>query len=124
MRRVSTPSPYTWTCAGCRRQVPLRVDRCHCGRTREESQLAAAATARPTPTLEGLVARPGWRGVWRSMPADVRAMAVAASALALAGVVWLAIGPAGRVAEAPLLGYAEPTPPTTRPPAFRLPWWK
>ncbi len=124
---MSEPSHLTWSCPGCGRRVPLRVDSCHCGRMR------ATAPAEPTalPAHPPRVALPPRQsgGLWRSLPVDVKALALAGILVTVAGVGWALFGPQSTERMPALLGYIEPTPPppTPRPPThppFRLPWWR
>lgn len=70
----------------------------------------------------------GWRGVWRSLPRDVKAITVSAVFVLLAGFAWLVLGPPPQNKTPPLLGYVERLPAPTRAvpprPPFKLPWWK
>jgi hypothetical protein len=121
---MGSPTAFTWVCTTCGRNVPQRVSRCHCGATREQAQ-AVLAAGEPAPAVETLLAAPGWRSVWRTLPGDVRAMVIAAAVLVLSGAVWLLVSPPGSEGGPALLGRAEPTPPPPpKQPAFRLPWWK
>jgi hypothetical protein len=67
--------------------------------------------------------------LWRSLPADVKALAVSAALVVAAGLGWLAFGPSLANQTPALLGYVD-RPLTARrsvaPPAppFKLPWWK
>jgi hypothetical protein len=120
---VSAPTPYTWVCSGCGRNVPLRVARCHCGASREQAETIPEASA-PPPSSDGLLVMPGWRGVWRTLPRDVKAMVVTAAALVLGGVAWLLASPPRTDFGPALLGQVErPLSPKPQPPAFKLPWW-
>jgi hypothetical protein len=125
---VSDTPGHTWTCSGCGRRVPQRASLCHCGTSREQS-LAARRTARgagpprPAPWAEG------WRGLWRSLPLDVKALAIAAALVIAAGLGWLALGPSLPNDTPALLGHVERPLAARRPaprpvPPFRLPWWK
>jgi hypothetical protein len=125
---VSETTGHTWTCSGCGRRVPQRAGACHCGTSREQSlavQQAARLAARTRP-----VPRPdGGRGLWRTLPGDVKAMAVSAALVLAAGLGWLAFGPSRPDTTPALLGYVEPSVTTRRPaprpaPPFKLPWWK
>lgn len=71
----------------------------------------------------------GWRGLWRSLPADVKALALAAALVVAAGLGWLAFGPSFPNRSPALLGYVDrplaPRRPVAPPaPPFKLPWWK
>lgn len=125
---MSEAAGHTWTCSGCGRRVPQRASACHCGTTREQSQ-AAAVLARQPARAAGRPLEPGWRGLWVSLPADVKAMVLAAALVLAAGLGWLAFGPSRPNTTPALLGYVErplgarrPAPPPR--PAFKLPWWK
>ena len=60
-RGVSVPAGHTWTCPGCGRQVPQRVDACHCGTSREQAlavqQMERAARGPRPPRARGGLAR-------------------------------------------------------------------
>ena len=122
MRVVETPG-YSWVCAACGRRVPLRVDVCHCGATRQQASPAAAATASPPPA-----ARAGAGVAWRLLPRDVQALLVTAGLLAVLGLGWLVFDPPRPTSTPALLGYVDvppPRPPTGPPrPPFRMPWWR
>jgi hypothetical protein len=131
-RSVSTTPAHTWTCAGCRRRVPVRIETCHCGASREQSlalEQKRAPGERP-PSVAAAAALPqGWRGLWRSLPRDVKAMALAAVLVLVTGLGWLLLGPERPAAAPALLGYVDrpvsqrrPSPPPQPP--FKLPWWK
>jgi hypothetical protein len=125
---MSVPAGHTWTCAGCGRQVPQRVDACHCGSTRAQA-LAARHEARAARGQRPPAPGEGWRVLWRSLPRDVKAMVVAASVVLLAGFGWLVFAAPAPAAAPALLGYVERPVTTLRPapppqPPFKLPWWK
>jgi hypothetical protein len=121
---MGTPTAFTWVCATCGRNVPQRVPRCHCGATREQAQSAPVA-GEPAPTAETLLGSPAWRGVWRTLPRDVRAMVIAVAVLVLGGTAWLLVSPPVSNNGPALLGRIEPPPPPPpKQPAFKLPWWK
>jgi hypothetical protein len=93
-------------------------------------ELAAAAPALlpagPRPTRVPA----GRHEVWASMPRDVKAFVIVGAAVMVAGLGWLAFGPAPPSSTPALLGHVDPSPPPaprrTPPPAppFKLPWWK
>lgn len=126
----------TWTCSGCGRRVPVRVERCHCGTTREASAAQASegqASARrdlPQPGGPAGIPATGTRGtsaaaVWRSLPRDSKAFAVAGVLLLVGGLGWSVFGPSEPNAAPALLGYMDkepPPPPKAR--AIHLPWWR
>ncbi len=120
MRGVETPG-YSWICGACGRRVPLRVEACHCGATRQQAAAPQAEAARVGE------ADPG--GGWRSLPLDVQALLLAAGLSVVLGVAWLVYDPPRPTPMPALLGYVDvpPPPPTTleppKPP-FRLPWWR
>jgi hypothetical protein len=126
---------HTWSCPACGRRVPLRVDACHCGATRQQAEERAAATAAvevasaPAPPVARPVAAREPRLRWSSLPGDVRALVAGIALVALAGMGWLLFGPPP-APIAPVLGYVDHGPPpvprpTPRPaPPFKLPWWK
>lgn len=122
---MAETASHSWTCALCGRRVPTRVAVCHCGATRAQAE--AARGARPVGGLP-LPAKPGWPGIWASLPTDVVAIAVAAGLVLLAGFGWLAFGPPVRNDTPALLGYVDrrpPAPPAPRgQPPLKLPWWK
>jgi hypothetical protein len=122
---MSERPQLTWSCPGCGRRVPLRVERCHCGRPRETAR-ALPEAPRPLPF------RPSDRWsltLWRTMPLDVKALVVVAILLVTGGIGWSLFGPQSAERMPALLGYKDPTPPPptppppTRPP-FKLPWWR
>ena len=120
---MGTPG-YSWVCAACGRRVPLRVDVCHCGATRQQAP-AATAPATPPPA-----AHHGEAGAsWRSLPRDVQGLLVAAGLIVVLGLGWLVYDPPRPTPAPALLGYVDvrPPPPTptspSRPP-FRMPWWR
>jgi hypothetical protein len=125
---MSDIAGHTWACSGCGRRVPQRATACHCGTSREQS-LAAQRPARAAATPRPAVQPEGWRGVWGSLPADVKALAVAAALVMAVGLGWLTFGPS-RPNETPaLLGYVDRPLAARRPvpapvPPFKLPWWK
>jgi len=133
---------HTWSCPACGRSVPLRVEACHCGLTRQQAEERAAAeeaaflaAAAPPAGLPEAAAAPRRRVRnpyefrWSSLPGDVKALLVGVALVAILGVGWLFFGPAP-TPIAPVLGYVDAGPPpaprpTPRPrPAFKLPWWK
>ncbi len=124
---MSETSHLTWLCPGCGRRVPLRIDRCHCGRMRD----APRAESRPQPARPPRTPASG-RGalaVWRTLPLDVKALVVTAALLVTGGAGWAAFGQQQGEPLPALLGYMERTPPkpTPRPPSrppFKLPWWR
>ena len=124
---MSVPAGHTWTCSGCGRQVPQRIDTCHCGASREQA-LAVQQKARAARAQRPPAPGEGWRGLWRSLPRDVKAMVAAAGVVLVAGFGWLAFGSHAPDSTPPLLGYVERPvmarrpPPPPRPP-FKLPGW-
>ena len=128
---VAEKTLHTWTCPGCGRRVPLRVEACHCGATRAEAE-ARAAEARTAGAA--LVPRPspaeaaGGRHV-PPLPTDVKALAVGSLVVLVGGLIWLVFVPSRPSPILPVLGYADAGPPpvvSTAPPRppFKLPWWK
>ena len=126
---MSETSHLSWSCPSCGRRVPLRVDRCHCGRMRD--------APRAEPRAQGQPARPSrtrGRGrqalaLWRTLPLDVKVLVVAAALLVTGGLGWALFGQQQSEPLPALLGYMErePPQPTPRPPArppFKLPWWR
>jgi len=119
---------HTWTCPACRRRVPLRVGRCHCGATREQAEAAEAASLAAERIPRPRARRP--RFALPPLPGDVRALLVASAFVVVAGLGWLVLGPHRPEAIPAVLGHVDagappvpkPTPPP-RPP-FKLPWWK
>jgi hypothetical protein len=66
--------------------------------------------------------------IWRSLPADVKALVVLAGLLVTAGVGWGVAGSQRGERMPALLGYIDQAPPPApkqpmRPP-FKLPWWR
>ncbi len=114
---MGTPG-YSWVCGGCGRRVPLRVEVCHCGASR---QAAARVPAEAAPV------RGAEASGWRSLPRDVQSLLLAAGLSFVLGVVWLVYAPPQPPAPA-LLGYVDVPPPhpatTVRQPPFRMPWWR
>jgi len=107
--------------------VPLRVDACHCGVTREQAALqaeAARATDLPRPEPSR-----GPRALRPPLPRDVKALLVASAVVVVVGLGWLFFAPRPEPLPA-LLGHvdvAPPPPPKPTPPPrppFKLPWWK
>ena len=120
-------SDLSWSCPACGRRVPLRVDRCHCGRMRDaggsEHELAPA---RPG---QARVARRQAIALWRTLPRDVKALVVAATVVVTAGIGWTLFGPRQPENLPAILGYLDPTPPPKtlpppKDPPLKLPWWR
>jgi hypothetical protein len=124
---MSESSPLFWSCPACGRRVPLRVDRCHCGRMRDVAGgEPERLLARPS---QATVARRQAVALWRSLPRDVKAFVVAGTLVVAAGVGWTLFGPRQSETIPPVLGYLDATPPapTPRPPKsppLKLPWWR
>ena len=118
---------HVWICPSCGRRVPLRVEACHCGMTRERAAALAAPTASP--------ARPGG-GVRipaaprEPLPGDVKALLATLVVVTLFAAGWLLFRPWRPEPITPVLGWVVPAPtpppkPTPAPsPPFKLPWWK
>ena len=104
-----------------RLRVPLRCE------PRAVAGLVADGARRGPPRS---ASRPvGWRGLWRSLPADVKALALAAALVMSVGLAWLTFGPSVPNDTPALLGYVERPVSARRPgvppaPPFKLPWWK
>jgi hypothetical protein len=118
---VGTPV-HSWICGGCGRRVPLRIEVCHCGATRQQTRDRPAAAPEPE-------AAAGVGGGWRSLPGDVQALLAAAVLTVLLGIGWLLYSPPEPPRLPALLGYVDaPLPPPSRPPPprppFRMPWWR
>ncbi len=124
---MSETSHLSWLCPGCGRRVPLRVDRCHCGRMRD------APRTEGNPQPDHPPGAPASRrlplAIWRTLPLDAKALVVVAVLLMAGGVGWALFGPQQSEQLPAILGYMERTPPRptptppTRPP-FKLPWWR
>ncbi len=122
MRGVGTPG-YSWICGACGRRVPLRVDVCHCGATRQQ------AAAGPLQADVSPFGGAGARGGWRSLPLDVQALLLAAGLSLVLGLAWLVYDPPRPNPTPALLGYVDVPPPPRTPtkaprPPFRMPWWR
>ncbi len=119
----------TWQCPQCGRRVPNRVDECHCGVRRETALAAPAAEAslRAKPPL-GTMATPAvpvppqYRFSWRTLPRDVKLLAVGIILVLLSGIGWLFV-PWRPKPIVPLLGWSEPTSsrPLPTPPPRKSP---
>lgn len=126
-------SAYSWTCPSCGRRVPLRVDRCHCGATRDQAERATAtavATARPVRARRGGPGSLLASELAATMPEDVKALVALVVLVVMIGLGWLFFGPHRPDTTPRVLGFVDSGPPpvprptpTPRPP-FKLPWWK
>ncbi len=120
------PPSYTWPCPACGRRVPMRSERCHCGATRAGAEARGAPPGAPAVTPP--IRLSGWTtaSLWRSLPRDVKALAIASGLVLLAGGGFMLFGPAPSNDIPALLGHLDrPLPkPTPAAPPFWLPWWR
>jgi hypothetical protein len=118
-------------CPGCGRSVPLRVEACHCGAARPNA--AAPGLAAPdVPAGRRSRTRPAGAlprstgELWRSLPLDVKALAVASALTLGGGVAWLVAVPPRPEPLPAILGTIDrvPAPPSPSASPFPMPWWR
>jgi hypothetical protein len=109
--------------------VPLRVEACHCGMTRERAR--QLATAAPAATRSARPPRPGGRAeVLSAMTRDVKVLLGVGALAIVSGLGYLVFGPSRTLSTPPMLGWVDqrpppaPNPPPRLQPPFKLPWWK